>query len=115
MEDDKIVEAREEEEEEVKIEKFFSLIRSYREARNRLMRKESIEKKNKRVKMMTKEEEESNRNSWVPSFESEDFTEEVGFRSEPPNPCAKLELQVAPDNKVVLVKEDNGLDLNLTL
>ena len=99
-----------EDELETKIEKFFSLIRSYREARNRLMilsrSKEvhddhdqdddddgeiffEVEKRKavKRVKVMAMAGEVESRGGgggggvWVPSFERGDFTEDVEFRA----------------------------------
>ncbi|KAJ0052176.1 protein NIM1-INTERACTING 1 [Pistacia vera] len=97
--------------EEEKIEKFFSLIRKFHEARNRrreeLNELEETRKKDKIRRIDNGHEEQS---SWVPSFEWQDFTEEIEFRRPPiifPSPCNKKEEKKRVD--------DDGLDLNLTL
>ena len=71
--------------EEMKIEKFFSLIKSYREARDRLMvmrnkqischddDHEILEKKIKKKRMKINAVKEQSGSAWVPSFECSDF------------------------------------------
>ncbi|XP_044492598.1 protein NIM1-INTERACTING 1-like [Mangifera indica] len=107
----RVCNAEDELQEEEKIEKFFSLIRSFQEARNRrreqLNESEEKAKKNKIRRVDNGHEEQS---SWVPSFEWQDFTEEIEFRRPPivlPSPCNKKE-----EKKRV---KDDGLDLKLTL
>lgn len=130
MEDEKIDGQQEEEEEEtmMKMEKFYSLIRDFREARNRLIRsrntrptdEEEPEKKKKRKKMDGDDQQQIP--SWVPSFECEDFANgeiEVEF------PATPLMLTVPPCNTTgtttsanKIVKDDaseKSLDLRLTL
>lgn len=96
----------EEEQEDQKMEQFFALIKSFREARNR--RKNELEEKEKKKKIRRSNEEQP---SWVPSFEWEDFTEEIQFRRPPvifPSPCNKKEDQNQEE-------DDHGLDLKLAL
>ncbi|KAA8549044.1 hypothetical protein F0562_000728 [Nyssa sinensis] len=96
--------------EEEKMEKFFALIRSFGEARDRRRRElnEMEMTKSKKTRKL-----ESGQSTWVPSFKWEDFTEDVEFiRRAPlifPAPCNKKE-----DKKD---EEDNegDLDLKLTL
>ena len=117
MENDKSVRVGgdEEEEDEVKMEKFFALIRSFREARNYYKRKEmnELEKKkrsNKKMKMMCGGADMQKPSSWVPKFKPEDFTGEVEFRRPPlvfPSPCneekaKKGEAEVVLDLKLAL-------------
>jgi hypothetical protein len=113
MENDKnlrIVE--DEQEEEAKMEKFFALIKSFREARN-YRRKELMndleKKKNNNKKMKRVDGEQS---SWVPKFEWEDFTKEVEFIKPPlifPAPCNEEK------DKKDQREDESGLDLKLTL
>ncbi|KAB1216951.1 hypothetical protein CJ030_MR4G016036 [Morella rubra] len=69
------------EEDQVKMEKFYALIRSFREAQNYYKRKElnELEKKNKnkKIKRVGGDEQLS---CWVPKFGEEDFTEDIEFR-----------------------------------
>ncbi|KAB1202654.1 Protein NIM1-INTERACTING 1 [Morella rubra] len=100
------------EEDQVKMEKFYALIRSFREARNYYKRKElnELEKKNKNKKMKRVGGDEQP-SSWVPKFEREDFTEDVEFRRPPlifPSPCNKEENKKAGE-------DEGDLDLKLTL
>ncbi|CAK7348489.1 unnamed protein product [Dovyalis caffra] len=98
------------EQEDQKMEQFFALIRSFQDARNR--RKDEMEEKQQKKKARGPNDQEQ-QSSWVPSFEWEDFTKDIQFRNPPlifPGPCnneKKLE-----DKKP---KEDDGLDLGLTL
>ncbi|KAG6644910.1 hypothetical protein I3843_08G082500 [Carya illinoinensis] len=124
MEDDKSLRIgenkQEEEEDDVKMEKFYELIRSFREARNYYKRKESTEweiKKNKNKKMKRIEgEEQSSCNYWVPKFEQEDFDKEVEFRK-PDHPLAPLVYprQCNKDKEMKEGEEDGDLDLRLAL
>jgi hypothetical protein len=107
---------KDEQEEEVKMEKFFALIRSFREARNYYRRKDlnELEKKrksNKKMKMMGGGDHQQQQSScWVPKFEKEDFTNEVEFRRPPlvfPAPCSKENAKKG--------EGEDGLDLKLTL
>ncbi|XP_059440065.1 protein NIM1-INTERACTING 1-like [Corylus avellana] len=117
MENDKSVRVGgdEEDEEEAKMEKFFALIRSFREARNYYKRKEmnELEKKkrsNKKMKMMCSGDDLQKSSCWVPKFEQEDFTREVEFRRPPlvfPSPCNK--------EKAKKGEAEVGLDLKLAL
>lgn len=127
MENDKGVRVEEEDEEEgddVKMEKFFALIRSFREARNYYKRKEmngemeeKKKKSNKKMKMMMaggdeQQQQQQKSSSWVPKFEQEDFTKEVEFRGPPlvfPVPCNKEK----PNQKDG--EPEGGLDLKLHL
>ena len=126
-------------EEEGKVEKFFELIKNLREARIRLLsRPEMAEKttvvnddddgdedeekevfvseENQNIKKKKNKKKNKKRkrrdaiSSWVPSFEKEDFTEEVEFRGTPsiiPAPCNGTHERH--------VKDGTNLDLNLTL
>lgn len=129
---------------EIKVEKFFSLIRSYRDARNRLIKimgkqysrgdhelleEEEEIKKNKRMqKMMIVTTVESDQmissssctTGWVPSFESEDFTKELEFKGIPlilPNPCNNEIINIPLQTNSIATNDEphHGLDLNLTL
>ncbi|CAL5352171.1 unnamed protein product [Camellia sinensis] len=90
-------EPEEQEDDEKKMDKFFALLRSFREARDRRRNelKEMEMGKNKNtVNMMkttttttkrakTEHEEGGQKSSWVPSFEWEDFSEEQELRKAP--------------------------------
>lgn len=130
MEDVKIDGQQEEEEEEtmMKMEKFYSLIRDFREARNRLIRsrntrsidEEEPGKKKKRKKMDGDDQQQ--RPSWVPSFECEDF---ANVEIEVQLPATPLMLTAPPCNTTGVnsnakkIVEDGAseksLDLQLTL
>ena len=103
-----------EEEEEEKIEKFFALIRSFRDARDcrRNELKEQSKNKNKNKQKQNKRKAEHDhdnpQSSWVPKFRLEDFTQEIEFKSLPlkyPSPC----------NNNHKEDKDSVLDLNLAL
>ncbi|PON88740.1 NIM1-interacting protein [Trema orientale] len=130
----------EEEDEEEKMDKFFELITSFREARNRLREgimvssvctsngtstrstttttaiTSIIAEKEKKTKKRKRHEEDINK-SWVPSFEMEDFTAQVEFRGIDPT------IFPVPAIKCTNDKEDRkrqqllrgSLNLNLTL
>ncbi|OAY61975.1 protein NIM1-INTERACTING 1 [Manihot esculenta] len=97
------------EHEDQKVEEFFALIRSFKEARNR--RKDESFEDNERKKKLRRLNEAHP--SWVPSFELEDFkfNDEIQFRRLPlicPRPRNQKEDKKQQD-------EDDGLDLNLSL
>ncbi|KAH7578197.1 hypothetical protein ACOSP7_000599 [Xanthoceras sorbifolium] len=105
-----------EDKEDEKMEKFFSLIRSFHEARNRRRQElndlEDKRKKNKIRRCNGADQQQSS--SWVPSFEWQDFTEEIEFRRPPtifPTPYNNKDL----GNKKQRRQEEDGLDLKLTL
>ena len=101
-----------EEQEDQKMEQFFALIRNFQEARNRRkdeLRQRDEKIKNKRQNKIRRLDDEQS--SWIPTFEWEDFTEEIEFRRPPiifPTPYNKKD-----DNKKQ--EEDDGLDIKLTL
>ncbi|PON61790.1 NIM1-interacting protein [Parasponia andersonii] len=120
----------EEEDEEEKMDKFFELISSFREARNRL--REGImvssvctstttaitnitEEKKKKTTKRKRHEEDVNK-SWVPSFEMEDFTAQVEYRGIDPTifpfPAIKCTNDKEDRKRQQLLR---GLNLNLTL
>jgi hypothetical protein len=105
-----------EQEEEVKIEKFFDLIRSFRVARNYYRRKglNELEKKksNKKMKKMGGGDHQHQLSCWVPKFKQEDFTKEVQFTFKRPPLVFP-----APTNKENAKKGEgeDGLDHKLTL
>ncbi|XP_022742070.1 protein NIM1-INTERACTING 3-like [Durio zibethinus] len=113
MENEKEEESDDEEEEE-KVKKFFALIRSTREMRDRLRNvpngsKEEEEKKKK------KQEEKSVAAMWNPKFQPEDFMED----SKSKNPLSVND--AGPSSKREQEKEtkeggeDSSLDLKLSL
>ncbi|XP_024020053.1 uncharacterized protein LOC112091224 isoform X2 [Morus notabilis] len=124
---------KEDEDQEDKVEKFFELIRNFREARKRLaIRRQTVEtetisgdhddqlfvsddqkKKKKKIDKSNKKRKIMTDINWVTSssylFEKEDFTADVEFRGTPsifPDPC-----NVTDKRRV----QKDGLDLNLTL
>ncbi|KAE8693699.1 hypothetical protein F3Y22_tig00110794pilonHSYRG00102 [Hibiscus syriacus] len=105
-----------EEQEDEKMEQFFALLRSFREARNKrkheLRQRDDEEDINKKKKNKTSKLGDDERSSWVPRFEWEDFTAEFEFRRPLvvvfPTPYNKKE-----DKKKQ--EEYDGLALNLTL
>ncbi|KAK8473695.1 hypothetical protein PHAVU_001G215800 [Phaseolus vulgaris] len=69
----------EEKEEETKMEEFYALLRRFRDARDRRRKElEELEKSEKKRKVATEQQ-----SGWMPSFEWEDFTNEVEFRGQP--------------------------------
>nr|DAD38385.1 TPA_asm: hypothetical protein HUJ06_009026 [Nelumbo nucifera] len=101
----------EEDEEEQKVERFFALIRSFRDAcdRRRLeINESSYSPPGKRTKLMDVQEKKS---GWVPKFEMVDFEEEIKFT----RPLIQL---LPPRYKQEEKKKEDGegtLDLKLTL
>ena len=106
--DERIKGKGEDEEEEKKIDQFFALIRSFREARDR-RKGELNEMEEKRRKKRKKIEDEQS--TWVPTFRPEDFNEEIEFRRPPLIfPCRRRE-----DKKVKDQENDGDVNLNLSL
>lgn len=119
----------EEQEDDQKMEQFFAIIRNFREARNRrkdeLIRKqredhdknkEKNKNKNKQKKMRRLDDRHDEQsNTWVPTFEPADFTEQIEFRRPPiifpPSPYSKKEDKKQHKQE----EEEDGLDLKLTL
>ncbi|WVZ06153.1 hypothetical protein V8G54_019499 [Vigna mungo] len=117
MEDKKRKGKDEEKEEMMKMEEFYALLRRFRDARDRRRKElEELEKSEKKRKVPTEEQ-----SGWVPSFEWEDFTNEVEFRGQPlrfttPSPASpspRLTLKKRKNDQHHL--HDNSLDLNLAL
>lgn len=110
-------EEEEEVEDEVKMEKFFALIRSFREARNYYKRNQMNELEKNRNHKKTKRVScgEQSSCNWVPKFEQEDFARDqvVEFRR------TSLIFPARPrneeKNKQKEGEEDSGLDLRLAL
>ncbi|KAH7516940.1 hypothetical protein FEM48_Zijuj09G0009000 [Ziziphus jujuba var. spinosa] len=111
-------------EEEMKIERFFALIRSFREARNRCRRREELydqlSEKEKEKKKMKREDffklEDQKQSNWIPSFEREDFTTQVEFLGLPqvfPPPCPNFTAKNHHHPKQPV--QDHALDLKLSL
>ncbi|GLU07201.1 hypothetical protein SLE2022_241670 [Rubroshorea leprosula] len=94
------------EEDDQKMEQFFALIRSFREARNRrreeLREMEEMKKEKKKMRRSGGEEQ----SNWIPTFRQEDFTQEIEFRRPPIIFASSCNKKKQP--------EDN-LDLNLRL
>jgi rubrerythrin len=105
--------------EEEKIEEFFALIKGIREARDRLMNvsdpalKLEIDTKNNKRKL---EEETKQFTAWKPSFQREDFMEEIEMIRNPPAAVASA-LVDSSQRKEVTEKDEHkeSLDLNLSL
>lgn len=112
----------EEDDDEMKMEKFYSLVRKLREARKRLRdhqmiisnelkkNKDEDEEMNKKRKSLVSVEEQSSTTCWVPCFVKEDFDQDVSFRkpvspSLLPNPC---------NNKIKETQSHDGLDFKLS-
>lgn len=98
---------------EMKMEKFYSLLRSFREARDRRRRElqdlENNQLSNKKIKVETA----------AASFEWQDFTTEIHFRKPPsifPNPVPRDTNKVKDNNKGKKKEQlHKDLDLNLAL
>ncbi|XWS58066.1 hypothetical protein CRYUN_Cryun08bG0003200 [Craigia yunnanensis] len=104
--------ADEEEEEEEKVEKFFALIRSTRELRDRLR---NVQNGSKEEEEKKKQEEKLVGTVWNPTFQPEDFM--VDSKSKNPlvvndaGPSSKRE----EEKETKEGGEDSGLDLKLSL
>ncbi|XP_058742716.1 uncharacterized protein LOC131615348 [Vicia villosa] len=96
----------EEEKEEMKIEKFYSLLRSFREARDRLRRREElhdhIDQNESNKKRMKKTE---------PCFELQDFTTEIHFPLNFPDPVKNNNGEKKKKEQL----KEHALDLKLSL
>ncbi|EOY11722.1 Uncharacterized protein TCM_026807 [Theobroma cacao] len=112
--DEEEEEEDDEEEEEEKVEKFFALIRSTREMRDRLR---NVPNGSKEEEERKKQEEKQVAAVWNPKFQPEDFMED----SKPKNllavneagPSSNREQEQGQDTKEG--GEDGGLDLKLSL
>ncbi|CAJ1874138.1 unnamed protein product [Sphenostylis stenocarpa] len=104
------------EEEEMKMEMFYALLRRFRDARDRRRKElEELEKSEKRRKVGTEQH-----CGWVPSFEWEDFTNEVEFRGQPlcfttPPPSTASPSPRATHKQRNNDQRHHSLDLNLAL
>ncbi|KAJ4955791.1 hypothetical protein NE237_012574 [Protea cynaroides] len=78
-------EEEEEEGEDEKIERFFALIKSFRDARDGVRKREpnNIEPNNIEPKTTSHQKKDSGKSAWVPSFQWEDFAEQIEFRKPP--------------------------------
>ncbi|KAL4603889.1 hypothetical protein ACB092_10G155600 [Castanea dentata] len=95
-------------EEEEKINTFFTLVRNIRDTHNQLLMRESEEKGKGKGKEQEKEREM--KSAWTPSFKWEDFEEDVQLRNNsvmPPSSSKKEEH--------CKTEEQEELDLNLSL
>lgn len=108
---------KEEEDEEKKIEKFFALIRSTREVRDRLRRGLNEEKEKEEKKVQKKATA-----IWYPTFQPEDFMEDSKSRSLGATPAGPSKSEgKGKEEKVKEPEEadeggkDLDLDLNLSL
>lgn len=91
----------EEDNEEEKMEKFFALIRSTKEMRDKIKRGSNDQSKEKEGKMSA---------IWNPSFEPEDFLQDAQG-SEAAGSSKKQEDEKKPDDR----EGGNDIDLNLSL
>jgi hypothetical protein len=94
-------------EEEEKINTFFTLVRNIRDTHNQLLMRESEEK----GKGKEKEKEREMKSTWTPSFKWEDFEEDLQLRNNflmPPSSSKKEE-------HCKTEEEQAELDLNLSL
>ncbi|KAF5937258.1 hypothetical protein HYC85_024764 [Camellia sinensis] len=107
---------KQDEDEEKKMEEFFALIRSIREARNHiLMQKQKIAKNNDNSerKRRVVDGNEKPKAVWNPSFQREDFMENIQFRSSPPMASSSHHIKEASNGLNQEIKD--GLDLKLSL
>ena len=107
-------EEEEEEEEEEKIEKFYTLIKSIREARDRLIKGPDCDRK------IDPHKEEINKEVqvWKPSFQREDFMELDANHDQLVTIKSPLDQKVLgsnPQKEEEVIKEALELDLTLSL
>ncbi|GMP39879.1 hypothetical protein CsSME_00010550 [Camellia sinensis var. sinensis] len=104
------MENEEDDDDEEKMQKFFALIRSTRDARKRVM--SGADKLQEAEKKGGKPAE-----AWNPSFQPEDFMEGGGDPSKAPPPQASLALALAIAEQEQDHKggDNDGLDLKLSL
>ncbi|KAK8269304.1 hypothetical protein V6Z11_D11G119300 [Gossypium hirsutum] len=105
------------EEEEENMEKFYALIKSIREARDRLIINNPSSAENTKKRKLLEEEKQVV--AWNPSFQREDFMEEADkLKKLPPNPTSigstSQSKQGGDDNDQKEEVKDE-LDLNLSL
>ena len=106
----------EEEDEEEKIQKFFALLRSTRDVRNRIMR--SADKSREGAGKRKGGEEKLAVQVWIPSFQPEDFMEGADHhQSDKAGPQSSLGGSKREDEAKEGEKEggNDGLDLKLSL
>jgi hypothetical protein len=108
-----------EEDDEQKIDKFFALIKNLREARDRLMNGSNGfngTDQNKRDKMKKVEEQMQTHAVWKPSFQREDFVEEVAapFKNLPVTALVGSSSQRGGGGGTK-ENDTDGLDLRLSL
>jgi len=102
-----------EEEEEMKIEKFCSLLRSFRDARDRLRKRES-----ELHDQLEKYEGNKKKIKTEPCFELQDFTTDIQFRKLPLNFLNPVPNDTIKDNNMVEKKKqrkEHTIDLKLVL
>ncbi|KAJ6404054.1 hypothetical protein OIU84_012281 [Salix udensis] len=102
------------EQEDQKMEQFFALIRSFHEARSRWKDELAMAEKPRKKKKVRRSKDEEPQSSWVPSFEWEDFTEDIKFTGPPlifPSPCNNKKKLDGKKPK----EEEDDLELRLTL
>ncbi|XWS46515.1 hypothetical protein CRYUN_Cryun14cG0073600 [Craigia yunnanensis] len=109
--------SHDDDDEEEKMEKFYALIKSIREARDRLiMNKEAADHQSK-TKKQKLEEDQKQVVVWKPSFEREDFMEEADQVKKPPvmsfASSSSQSKEGSDNNQKQEVKEE--LDLSLSL
>ncbi|XVF05912.1 hypothetical protein REPUB_Repub06bG0002600 [Reevesia pubescens] len=110
------------EEEEEKVEKFFALIRSTREMRDRLRNVPNGSKEEELEKKKLQEEKSVAAAVWNPTFQPEDFMEEDSKSKinhplvvNDAGPSSKREQEQEQEKETNEEGEDTGLDLNLSL
>ncbi|TKY61677.1 NIM1-INTERACTING 1 [Spatholobus suberectus] len=101
-------------EEEMKMDKFYALLRRFRDARDRRRKElEELEKSESKKRKVGAEQH----SVWVPSFEREDFTNDVQFRGPPlrfPAPSTSSSPR-GTDKRKNEQRLHDSLDLNLAL
>uniref|UniRef100_A0A9I9DTN8 Protein NIM1-INTERACTING 1 n=1 Tax=Cucumis melo TaxID=3656 RepID=A0A9I9DTN8_CUCME len=114
--------------EEEEMERFFALVRSFKEMRDQRWKELNMgeEEEEKRRKRMKAGKMVENRSTWIPKFEREDFDEEFQALSLP-EPCCNLDKRdtraaattttttAAMKNKKRVKNGEVSLDLNLAL
>ncbi|OVA16698.1 hypothetical protein BVC80_1543g140 [Macleaya cordata] len=125
----------EEEDEDLKVEKFYELIRSFHDACGHRRRSKSttttdhhhhhqsddhdqVVIKNKKMKIMKMKEDEVDHHEkpiWVPSFKSEDFKGEIKFRNPPPPRLPLMSPGTCSKQGTKKEEDESTLDLKLTL
>ncbi|XVF41727.1 hypothetical protein PTKIN_Ptkin01aG0303100 [Pterospermum kingtungense] len=118
----KMGDKNDDDEEEKEVEKFFALLRSTREMRDRLRKVPNIGSKEEEDKK--KQEEKSVSAIWNPTFQLEDFMDGSNSKSKNPlvvndaeGPSSKIEKEKEKEKEKEAKEggEDSGLDLKLSL